>query len=95
MFSHFPNNVSNFVWIFFKDLSEFGIAPKAIVTTDDFASKTKDKIREKARQLAAATAPIPGATLLDDLIAPATWEEFNFDFSDLEITALHMYSELM
>ncbi|KAM6153763.1 G patch domain-containing protein 1 [Erethizon dorsatum] len=54
-----------------EDLSEFGIAPKAIVTTDDFASKTKDKIQEKARQLAAATAPIPGATLLDDFITPA------------------------
>ncbi|XP_024094056.2 G patch domain-containing protein 1 [Pongo abelii] len=54
-----------------EDLSEFGIAPKAIVTTDDFSSKTKDRIREKARQLAAATAPIPGATLLDDLITPA------------------------
>ncbi|XP_019598312.2 G patch domain-containing protein 1 [Rhinolophus sinicus] len=54
-----------------EDLSEFGIAPKAIVTTDDFASKTRDRIREKARQLAAATAPIPGATLLDDLITPA------------------------
>ncbi|XP_044517383.1 G patch domain-containing protein 1 [Gracilinanus agilis] len=54
-----------------EDLSEFGIAPKAIVTTDEFASKTKDRIREKARQLAAAAAPIPGATLLDDLIAPA------------------------
>ncbi|XP_006867451.1 PREDICTED: G patch domain-containing protein 1 [Chrysochloris asiatica] len=54
-----------------EDLSEFGIAPKAIVTTDDFASKTKDRILEKARQLAAAAAPIPGATLLDDLIAPA------------------------
>ncbi|XP_008583744.1 PREDICTED: G patch domain-containing protein 1 [Galeopterus variegatus] len=54
-----------------EDLSEFGIAPKAIVTTDDFASKTKDRIQEKARQLAAATAPIPGATLLDDLITPA------------------------
>ncbi|ELK00524.1 G patch domain-containing protein 1 [Pteropus alecto] len=54
-----------------EDLSEFGIAPKAIVTTDDFASKTKDRIREKARQLAAVTAPIPGATLLDDFITPA------------------------
>ncbi|XP_073914951.1 G patch domain-containing protein 1 isoform X2 [Castor canadensis] len=54
-----------------EDLSEFGIAPKAIVTTDDFASKTKDRIREKARQLVAATAPIPGATLLDDFITPA------------------------
>ncbi|XP_004600763.2 G patch domain-containing protein 1 [Sorex araneus] len=54
-----------------EDLSEFGIAPKAIVTTDDFASKTKDRIQEKARQLAAVTAPIPGATLLDDFVAPA------------------------
>ncbi|XP_036886644.1 G patch domain-containing protein 1 isoform X3 [Sturnira hondurensis] len=54
-----------------EDLSEFGIAPKVIVTTDDFASKTKDRIREKARQLAAATAPVPGATLLDDFITPA------------------------
>ncbi|XP_045387852.1 G patch domain-containing protein 1 isoform X2 [Lemur catta] len=54
-----------------EDLSEFGIAPKAIVTTDDFASKTKDRIREKARQLAAAAAPIPGATLLDDFVTPA------------------------
>ncbi|XP_029422501.1 G patch domain-containing protein 1 isoform X2 [Nannospalax galili] len=54
-----------------EDLSEFGIAPKAIVTTDDFASKTKDRLQEKARQLAAAAAPIPGAMLLDDLITPA------------------------
>ncbi|EHB00853.1 G patch domain-containing protein 1 [Heterocephalus glaber] len=54
-----------------EDLSEFGIAPKVIVTTDDFASKTKDRLQEKARQLAAATAPIPGATLLDDFITPA------------------------
>nr|XP_012630676.1 G patch domain-containing protein 1 [Microcebus murinus] len=71
MFNHFPNNVTLFEFFFFKDLSEFGIAPKAIVTTDDFASKTKDRIREKARQLAAATAPIPGATLLDDFVTPA------------------------
>ncbi|CAI9567600.1 unnamed protein product [Staurois parvus] len=54
-----------------EDLGEFGIAPKEIMTTDDFASKTKDKIREKARELAAVTAPIPGATILEDLIAPA------------------------
>ncbi|KAM5138837.1 G patch domain-containing protein 1 [Mantella aurantiaca] len=54
-----------------EDLGEFGIAPKEIVTTDDFASKAKDKIREKARELAAVTAPIPGATILEDLIAPA------------------------
>ncbi|XP_072278322.1 G patch domain-containing protein 1 isoform X2 [Pyxicephalus adspersus] len=54
-----------------EDLGEFGIAPKEIMTTDDFASKSKDKIREKARELAAVTAPIPGATILEDLIAPA------------------------
>ncbi|KAG8562764.1 hypothetical protein GDO81_015802 [Engystomops pustulosus] len=54
-----------------EDLGEFGIAPKDIVTTDDFASKTKDQIREKARELASVTAPIPGATILEDLIAPA------------------------
>ncbi|KAM4721366.1 G patch domain-containing protein 1 [Rhinophrynus dorsalis] len=54
-----------------EDLGEFGIAPKEIVTTDDFASKAKDKIREKARELASVTAPIPGATILEDLIAPA------------------------
>ncbi|CAN2389385.1 G patch domain containing 1 [Pristimantis euphronides] len=54
-----------------EDLSEFGIAPKEILTTDDFASKAKDQIREKARELASVTAPIPGATILEDLIAPA------------------------
>uniref|UniRef100_A0A667HRE5 G patch domain-containing protein n=1 Tax=Lynx canadensis TaxID=61383 RepID=A0A667HRE5_LYNCA len=27
-----------------EDLTEFGIAPKAIVTMDDFASETKDRI---------------------------------------------------
>ncbi|CAH2324209.1 G patch domain-containing 1 [Pelobates cultripes] len=54
-----------------EDLGEFGIAPNEILTTDDFASKTKDRIREKARELASVTAPIPGATMLEDLIAPA------------------------
>ncbi|KAM4017923.1 LOW QUALITY PROTEIN: G patch domain-containing protein 1 [Anomaloglossus baeobatrachus] len=54
-----------------EDLGEFGIAPKEILTTDEFASKTKDRIREKARELASVTAPIPGATILEDLIAPA------------------------
>ncbi|XP_063802063.1 G patch domain-containing protein 1 isoform X2 [Pseudophryne corroboree] len=54
-----------------EDLGEFGIAPKEIMPTDDFASKTKDKVREKARELASVTAPIPGATILEDLIAPA------------------------
>ncbi|XP_075432478.1 G patch domain-containing protein 1 isoform X1 [Ascaphus truei] len=54
-----------------EDLGEFGIAPNEIMTTDDFASKAKDRIKEKARQLASVTAPIPGATILEDLIAPA------------------------
>ncbi|KAM4614409.1 G patch domain-containing protein 1 [Discoglossus pictus] len=54
-----------------EDLGEFGIAPTEILTTDDFASKAKDSIREKARELASVTAPIPGATILEDLIAPA------------------------
>ncbi|NP_001116191.1 G patch domain-containing protein 1 [Xenopus tropicalis] len=54
-----------------EDLGEFGIAPTEILTTDNFASKSKDRIREKARELASVSAPIPGATILDDLIAPA------------------------
>ncbi|XP_030060288.1 G patch domain-containing protein 1 isoform X2 [Microcaecilia unicolor] len=54
-----------------EDLGEHGIAPKEIMTTDDFASKTKDRIKEKAKLLAAVTAPIPGASILEDLIAPA------------------------
>uniref|UniRef100_A0A8C0HBA7 G-patch domain containing 1 n=1 Tax=Chelonoidis abingdonii TaxID=106734 RepID=A0A8C0HBA7_CHEAB len=54
-----------------EDLSEYGIAPREITTTDDFASKPKDRIKEKARQIAGVTASIPGATALDDLIAPA------------------------
>ncbi|KAM8945992.1 G patch domain-containing protein 1 [Pelodytes ibericus] len=54
-----------------EDLGEFGIAPTEILTTDDFASKTKDRIRDKARELASVSAPIPGATILEDLIAPA------------------------
>ncbi|NXP55123.1 GPTC1 protein, partial [Heliornis fulica] len=54
-----------------EDLSEFGIAPKDITTTDDFASKAKDKIKEKARQIAGALAAIPGTTAFDDLIGPS------------------------
>ncbi|NXK33468.1 GPTC1 protein, partial [Piprites chloris] len=54
-----------------EDLSEFGIAPKDITTTDDFASKTKDRIKEKARQIAGVVAAIPGTTAFDDLIGPS------------------------
>ncbi|NXX96705.1 GPTC1 protein, partial [Centropus bengalensis] len=54
-----------------EDLSEFGIAPKAITTTDDFASKAKDRIKEKARQIAGVVAAIPGTSAFDDLIGPS------------------------
>ncbi|NXE21566.1 GPTC1 protein, partial [Ardeotis kori] len=54
-----------------EDLSEFGIAPKDITTTDDFASKAKDRIKEKARQIAGVVAAIPGTTAFDDLIGPS------------------------
>ncbi|XP_057242233.1 G patch domain-containing protein 1 isoform X3 [Malurus melanocephalus] len=54
-----------------EDLSEFGIAPKDITTTDDFASKAKDRIKEKARQIAGVVAPIPGTTTFDDLVGPS------------------------
>ncbi|NXF76063.1 GPTC1 protein, partial [Sclerurus mexicanus] len=54
-----------------EDLSEFGIAPKDITTTDDFASKAKDRIKEKAKQIAGVVAAIPGTTAFDDLIGPS------------------------
>ncbi|NXU15329.1 GPTC1 protein, partial [Pardalotus punctatus] len=54
-----------------EDLSEFGIAPKDITTTEDFASKAKDRIKEKARQIAGVVAPIPGTSVFDDLIGPS------------------------
>ncbi|XP_061450252.1 G patch domain-containing protein 1 [Rhineura floridana] len=54
-----------------EDLSEHGIAPKEISITDEFASKNKDRIKEKARQIARVIDPIPGATVLDEFIAPA------------------------
>ncbi|XP_030621528.1 G patch domain-containing protein 1 [Chanos chanos] len=54
-----------------EDLSEHGIAPREIITTDDFASGRKDQIKDKARAITSLTAPIPGDTLLEDLIAPA------------------------
>ncbi|XP_028665890.2 G patch domain-containing protein 1 isoform X1 [Erpetoichthys calabaricus] len=52
-----------------EDLAEHGIAPREIMTTDDFASLTKDQIRSKAQALSVLAAPIPGATVLEDLIA--------------------------
>ncbi|XP_077165747.1 G patch domain-containing protein 1 isoform X2 [Paroedura picta] len=54
-----------------EDLSEHGIAPKEITVSDEFASKSKNKLQEKARQIAGIVAPIPGAVLLNEYIAPA------------------------
>lgn len=68
--TYFQSEFFHFVYIF-QDLSEFGIAPKDITTTDDFASKAKDKIKEKARQIAGVVAAIPGTTAFDDLIGPS------------------------
>ncbi|XP_071256503.1 G patch domain-containing protein 1 isoform X3 [Salvelinus alpinus] len=54
-----------------EDLGEHGIAPRQITTTADFASGRKDVIRDKARVITALSAPIPGDTVLEDLVAPA------------------------
>ncbi|MBN3316574.1 GPTC1 protein, partial [Atractosteus spatula] len=54
-----------------EDLSEHGIASREITTTDDFSSSKKDEIRDKARAVASMAGPIPGDTLLEDLITPA------------------------
>ncbi|XP_072926604.1 G patch domain-containing protein 1 isoform X2 [Hemitrygon akajei] len=54
-----------------EDLEEHGIAPRRIVTTGEFASKATDKLQEKSRALASVMGPIPGATILEDLICLA------------------------
>ncbi|XP_053472683.1 G patch domain-containing protein 1 isoform X2 [Ictalurus furcatus] len=54
-----------------EDFSEHGIAPQQITTTDDFVSGRPDQIKDKARAISSLTAPIPGDTLLEELIAPA------------------------
>ncbi|KAM9493532.1 G patch domain-containing protein 1 isoform 1-T3 [Clarias gariepinus] len=54
-----------------EDFNEHGIAPQQIITTEDFASGRTDQIRDKARAISALSAPIPGDTLLEELIAPA------------------------
>ncbi|XP_051946776.1 G patch domain-containing protein 1 isoform X2 [Xyrauchen texanus] len=55
-----------------EDLGEHGIAPQEIVTTDNFASERKNKLKDKARAVSSLAAPIPGdTTLLEELIAPA------------------------
>ncbi|KAL7833714.1 hypothetical protein AOLI_G00286740 [Acnodon oligacanthus] len=54
-----------------EDFSEHGIAPREITTTDDFASGRPDQIQDKAKAISSLAAPIPGDTLLEELIAPA------------------------
>ncbi|XP_045073863.1 G patch domain-containing protein 1 isoform X3 [Coregonus clupeaformis] len=54
-----------------EDLGEHGIAPRQIITTADFASGRKDLIGDKARAITSLSAPIPGDTVLEDLVAPA------------------------
>ncbi|XP_067306623.1 G patch domain-containing protein 1 [Pseudorasbora parva] len=55
-----------------EDLGEHGIAPREIVTTDEFASERKDQLKDKARAVSSLAALIPGDTgLLEELITPA------------------------
>ncbi|KAJ7999344.1 hypothetical protein DPEC_G00193410 [Dallia pectoralis] len=54
-----------------EDLGEHGIAPKEITTTENFGPGKKDLIRDKARAISSLSAPIPGDTVLEDLVAPA------------------------
>ncbi|XP_052372528.1 G patch domain-containing protein 1 [Oncorhynchus keta] len=54
-----------------EDLGDHGIAPRQITTTADFASGRKDVIRDKARAITSLSAPIPGDSVLEDLVAPA------------------------
>uniref|UniRef100_A0A667ZTK3 G patch domain containing 1 n=1 Tax=Myripristis murdjan TaxID=586833 RepID=A0A667ZTK3_9TELE len=54
-----------------EDLSEHGIAPREITTSKEFSSSRRDLAREKAQAISALSAPIPGDTLLEELIAPA------------------------
>uniref|UniRef100_A0A8C2J226 G patch domain containing 1 n=1 Tax=Cyprinus carpio TaxID=7962 RepID=A0A8C2J226_CYPCA len=55
-----------------EDFSEHGIAPREIVTTEDFASERKDQLKDKARAVSSLAALIPGDPgLLEELIAPA------------------------
>ncbi|XP_075906817.1 G patch domain-containing protein 1 isoform X3 [Nelusetta ayraudi] len=54
-----------------EDLSEHGIAPRGITTSQEFTSGRRDELRDKARAINAQAALIPGDTLLEELIAPA------------------------
>lgn len=54
-----------------QDFSEHGIAPRGITTSQEFSSRRRDEVQEKARAVSAQAALIPGDTLLEELIAPA------------------------
>ncbi|XP_029001004.1 G patch domain-containing protein 1 [Betta splendens] len=54
-----------------EDFGEHGIAPREITTSQEFSSSRRDQFREKAREINAQAAIIPGDTLLEDLITPA------------------------
>ncbi|XP_026864758.2 G patch domain-containing protein 1 isoform X1 [Electrophorus electricus] len=53
-----------------EDFSEHGIAPREITTTDDFASGRPDQLKDKAQAISSLSAPIPGDTLLEEMITP-------------------------
>ncbi|XP_073321200.1 G patch domain-containing protein 1 isoform X2 [Pagrus major] len=55
-----------------EDFSEHGIAPREISTSQEFSSSRRDEVREKARAVNAQAALIPGDTLLEELISPAS-----------------------
>lgn len=59
-------------------MGEHGIAPREIVTTEDFAAERRDQLKDKARAVSFLSAPIPGDTgLLEELIAPARYSRLN------------------
>lgn len=56
-----------------QDFGEHGIAPRQITTSQEFSSSRRDQSREKAREINAQAALIPGDTLLEELITPARY----------------------
>ena len=54
-----------------QDFGEHGMAPTEISTSSEYQSSRRDKIQDRAKTIHALSAPIPGDTLLEELIAPA------------------------
>ncbi|CAL8246076.1 unnamed protein product [Lota lota] len=54
-----------------EDFGEHGMAPSEISTSSEYQSSRRDKIQDKAKTIKSLSAPIPGDTLLEELIAPA------------------------